>query len=293
MGIFCCISCNQILFNVSHWAFNVVANCCKSVMVCESSFPSSVLLKLCYSSNAVLCVYVVIKVWSRISGTSVGLESPWRPNFVELAKKKTHLLTCFRFDFQVCLPASVLEHIEPSECVFKLSSSVKTSRGVGKIAMTQRRLFLLTDGRPGYVEVAQYRDIEVWPQGFLRKALRMSFLRYLDPVCLSRLKEVKVSSAPFLVLRIPSLKLRVHGRKEAFEANLKTETDLWNLMVKEMWAGRNMADQHKVQRWQTGEHVAVVICQGEKTAWRHSVGRHVPRLLITHISVCVCLCQSL
>ncbi|XP_034401788.1 DENN domain-containing protein 3 isoform X2 [Cyclopterus lumpus] len=118
---------------------------------------------------------------------------------------------------EVCLPASVSEHIEPSECVFKLSSSVKTSRGVGKIAMTQRRLFLLTDGRPGYVEVAQYRDLE----------------------------EVKVSSAPFLLLRIPSLKLRVQGRKEAFEANLKTETELWNLMVKEMWAGRNMADQHK------------------------------------------------
>uniref|UniRef100_A0A667WYG2 DENN domain containing 3 n=1 Tax=Myripristis murdjan TaxID=586833 RepID=A0A667WYG2_9TELE len=115
---------------------------------------------------------------------------------------------------EVCLPASVSEHIEPSECVFKVSSSVKTSRGVGKIAMTQRRLFLLTDGRPGYVEVAQYRDIEV-------------------------------SSAPFLLLRIPSLKLRVRGRKDAFEANLKTETELWNLMVKEMWAGRNMADQHK------------------------------------------------
>ncbi|XP_045915117.1 DENN domain-containing protein 3 isoform X2 [Micropterus dolomieu] len=118
---------------------------------------------------------------------------------------------------EVCLPPSVLDHIDPSECVFKLSSSVKTSRGVGKIAMTQRRLFLLTDGRPGYVEVAQYRDLE----------------------------EVKVSSAPFLLLRIPSLKLRVRGRKEAFEANLKTETELWNLMVKEMWAGRNIADQHK------------------------------------------------
>uniref|UniRef100_A0A8C9WWH0 DENN domain containing 3 n=1 Tax=Sander lucioperca TaxID=283035 RepID=A0A8C9WWH0_SANLU len=103
---------------------------------------------------------------------------------------------------EVCLPASVLEHIEPSECVFKLSSSVKTSRGVGKIAMTQRRLFLLTDGRPGYVEIC------------------LSLSRFL-------------------------LKLRVQGRKETFEANLKTETELWNLMVKEMWAGRNMADQHK------------------------------------------------
>ncbi|CAN9503904.1 unnamed protein product [Ophioblennius macclurei] len=118
---------------------------------------------------------------------------------------------------EVCLPASVLEHIEATECVFKLSSSVKTSRGVGKIAMTQRRLFLLTEGRPGYVEVAQYRELE----------------------------EVKVSSAPFLLLRIPSLKLRIRGRKDTFEANLKTETELWNLMVKEMWAGRSIADQHK------------------------------------------------
>ncbi|XP_061598363.1 DENN domain-containing protein 3-like [Cololabis saira] len=118
---------------------------------------------------------------------------------------------------EVCLPASVLEHIEAGECVFKLSSSVKTSRGVGKIAMTQRRLFLLTDGRAGYVEVAQYRDLE----------------------------EVKVSSSPFLLLRIPGLKLRVRGRKETFEANLKTETELWNLMIKEMWAGRILADQHK------------------------------------------------
>ncbi|XP_047240368.1 DENN domain-containing protein 3 isoform X4 [Girardinichthys multiradiatus] len=118
---------------------------------------------------------------------------------------------------EVSLPASVLEHIDATECVFKLSSSVKTSRGVGKIAMTQRRLFLLTNGRPGFVEVAQYRDLE----------------------------DVKLSSAPFLVLRIPSLKIRVHGKKEAFEANLKTETELWNMMVKEMWAGRIIADQNK------------------------------------------------
>lgn len=67
----------------------------------------------------------------------------------------------FLLGSQVCLPPSVLEHIEPSECIFKVSSCVKTSRGVGKIAMTQRRLFLLTDGRPGYVDVAQYRDLEV------------------------------------------------------------------------------------------------------------------------------------
>nr|XP_029514811.1 DENN domain-containing protein 3-like [Oncorhynchus nerka] len=118
---------------------------------------------------------------------------------------------------EVALPASVLEHLEANECVFKLSSSVKTSHGVGKIAMTQRRLFLLTVGRPGYVEITKFRDIE----------------------------EVKISSAPFLLLRIPSLKIKTTLRKETFEVNLKSEVDLWHIMVKEMWAGRKMADDHK------------------------------------------------
>ncbi|XP_067282147.1 DENN domain-containing protein 3 isoform X3 [Pseudorasbora parva] len=117
----------------------------------------------------------------------------------------------------VDLPAVVLEHLESDECVYKLSSSIKTSHGVGKIAMTQRRLFLLTEGRPGYVEITKFRDIE----------------------------DVKISSAPFLLLRIPSLKIKTAFRKESFEANLKSECDLWHLMIKEMWAGRKIADSHK------------------------------------------------
>lgn len=62
---------------------------------------------------------------------------------------------------EVSLPAVVMQHLDKSECVYKLSSAVKTSRGVGKIAMTQKRLFLLTEGRPGYVEISTFRDIEV------------------------------------------------------------------------------------------------------------------------------------
>lgn len=62
------------------------------------------------------------------------------------------------------------------------------------------------------------------------------------------LQDVKISSAPFLLVRIPSLRIKTSGKLEVFEANLKTETELWNLMVKEMWAGRRMADQHKVQK---------------------------------------------
>ncbi|XP_016363412.1 DENN domain-containing protein 3 isoform X2 [Sinocyclocheilus anshuiensis] len=115
------------------------------------------------------------------------------------------------------LPAEVLERLDNSECVYKLSSSVKTSYGVGKIAMTQKRLFLLTTGRCEYVEITKFRDIE----------------------------EVKISTASFPLLRIPSLKIKNSRRREIFEANLKSECELWNLMVKEMWAGRMMADNHK------------------------------------------------
>ncbi|XP_040844501.1 DENN domain-containing protein 3 isoform X2 [Ochotona curzoniae] len=118
---------------------------------------------------------------------------------------------------EVSLPAVVMQHLDKSECVYKLSSAVKTSRGVGKIAMTQKRLFLLTEGRPGYVEISTFRDIE----------------------------DVRSTTVMFLLLKIPTLKIKTLSRKEVFEANLKTECDLWHLLVKEMWAGKRLADAHK------------------------------------------------
>lgn len=130
----------------------------------------------------------------------------------------------------MCLPASVLEHIEPSECVFKLSSSVKTSRGVGKIAMTQRRLFLLTDGRPGYVEVAQYRDLEVrlkiW-EHFKRKRSQSGIesLLWLCPVMIH----------PFLLYRrwrcrrLPSCSCESQVWSCEFMAERKLSKLIWRL----------------------------------------------------------------
>ncbi|XP_031154979.1 DENN domain-containing protein 3-like isoform X2 [Sander lucioperca] len=123
----------------------------------------------------------------------------------------------------VNLPPEVIDHLDNSECVYKLSSCVKTSHGVGKIAMTQKRLFLLTVGRQSFLEITKFRDIQ----------------------------DVKIASAPFLLVRIPSLRIETSGRLEVFEANLKTETELWNLVVKEMWAGRKMADQHKDPQYMT------------------------------------------
>lgn len=62
---------------------------------------------------------------------------------------------------ELSLPAEVLEQLDKHERVSKLSSSVRTSRGVGRIAMTQKRLFLLAEGRPGFTEISTFRDIEV------------------------------------------------------------------------------------------------------------------------------------
>ncbi|XP_054477043.1 DENN domain-containing protein 3-like isoform X1 [Anoplopoma fimbria] len=121
------------------------------------------------------------------------------------------------------LPSEVIDHLDNSECVYKLSSCVKTSHGVGQIAMTQKRLILLTVGRQSFLEITKFRDIQ----------------------------EVKIASAAFLLVRIPSLRIKTSSRLEVFEANLKTETELWNLVVKEMWAGRKMADQHKDPQYMT------------------------------------------
>uniref|UniRef100_A0A4W3J9T0 DENN domain containing 3 n=1 Tax=Callorhinchus milii TaxID=7868 RepID=A0A4W3J9T0_CALMI len=115
----------------------------------------------------------------------------------------------------VILPVEVIEHLDKNESVYKLSSSVKTNYGVGKIALTQKRLFLLTEGRPGYVEIAKFRDIQI-----------------------------EIMSVMFFPLRIPALKIK-SSLKEPFVGNLKTERDLWQLIVKEMWAGKKMADKHK------------------------------------------------
>ncbi|NXW87634.1 DEND3 protein, partial [Alopecoenas beccarii] len=119
---------------------------------------------------------------------------------------------------EVNLPPTVIEHLDKNECVYKLSCSVKTNYGVGKIALTQKRLFLLTEGRrPGYVQIAAFRDIE----------------------------DVKSTTVALVLLRIPTLRIKTLSKKEVFEANLKTECDLWYLIVKEMWAGKKMADDHK------------------------------------------------
>uniref|UniRef100_UPI00358EBBC7 DENN domain-containing protein 3 isoform X3 n=1 Tax=Myxine glutinosa TaxID=7769 RepID=UPI00358EBBC7 len=116
------------------------------------------------------------------------------------------------------LPRSTLENLDKNECVYKVSPSIKTSLGQGRLAMTQRRLFLLAEGKGSYIEVALYRNIE----------------------------EVEATSViSIFPPRVPALKIKIKHRSEAFTANLKSDRDLWHLMVKEMWAGKQTAHHHK------------------------------------------------
>lgn len=62
---------------------------------------------------------------------------------------------------EINMPSEVIDHLDNNECVYKLSSCVKTSCGVGIVAMTQKRLFLLTQGLPGFLEITKFRDIQV------------------------------------------------------------------------------------------------------------------------------------
>ncbi len=79
--------------------------------------------------------------------------------------------------------------LDNSECVYRLSSSVKTSYGVGKIAMTQKRLFLLTTGRCRYVEITKFMDIEVCE--FIPVIL---LLKWEVSVCGNRMNPVNTGS---------------------------------------------------------------------------------------------------
>ncbi|XP_078722492.1 DENN domain-containing protein 3 isoform X1 [Lampetra fluviatilis] len=117
------------------------------------------------------------------------------------------------------LPSGVVERLERSECVYKVSASVKTSMGQGRLAMTQRRLFLLAEGKNTYLEVGVFRDIQE-----------------VDSVAVTSIFPPKIAA----------LRIRTTSRRdEPFVANLKAERDLWQLIVQEMWLGKRMADHHK------------------------------------------------
>ncbi|XP_067856286.1 DENN domain-containing protein 3-like isoform X2 [Heptranchias perlo] len=118
----------------------------------------------------------------------------------------------------ITLAPEVTKNLLENERVSKVSNPVKTSYGLGRVVMSQKRLFLLTEAHPYCKEIARFRDIEV-----VESCLPMSIF----PV------------------KILALKIKVRDKKEPFIANLKSERDLWKVIIREMCAGKFLAERHK------------------------------------------------
>ncbi|GCC37421.1 hypothetical protein chiPu_0015925 [Chiloscyllium punctatum] len=118
----------------------------------------------------------------------------------------------------ITLPPEVMQNLLENERISKVSNPVKTSYGLGRVVLSQKRLFLLMEAHPYCKEIALFRDIEE--------------VEFCLPVSIFPLK-------------ILALKIKVRDKKEPFIANLKSERDLWKVIIREMCAGKFLADRHK------------------------------------------------
>ncbi|XP_041061228.1 DENN domain-containing protein 3-like [Carcharodon carcharias] len=118
----------------------------------------------------------------------------------------------------ITLAPEVMKNLLENERISKVSNPVKTSYGLGRVVMSQKRLFLLMEAHPYCKEIARFRDIEEVES------------------CLP------VSVFP---LKILALRIKVRDKKEPFIANLKSERDLWKVIIREMCAGKFLAERHK------------------------------------------------
>ncbi|XP_048406554.1 DENN domain-containing protein 3-like [Stegostoma tigrinum] len=116
------------------------------------------------------------------------------------------------------LPPEAMQNLLENERITKVSNPVKTSYGLGRVVLSQRRLLLLMEAHPYCKEIARFRDIEE--------------VEFCLPVSIFPLK-------------ILALKIKVRDKKEPFIANLKSERDLWKVIIREMCAGKFLADRHK------------------------------------------------
>nr|XP_021146276.1 DENN domain-containing protein 3 [Columba livia] len=134
-------------------------------------------------------------------------------------------------------------HMQLDDFVKRIQES-----GIVKDIDTIHRLFdALTVGHQKQIDPETFRDFyNYWKETEAEAQevnLPPTVIEHLDKnECVYKLS---CSVKTFLLLRIPTLRIKTLSKKEVFEANLKTECDLWYLIVKEMWAGKKMADDHK------------------------------------------------
>ncbi|XP_070534995.1 DENN domain-containing protein 3-like isoform X2 [Ptychodera flava] len=139
--------------------------------------------------------------------------------------------------------------LDGSECVLKVSSLIRTDHGTGRLILTQKRLFFLSDGKRKLKEVIRLRDI--------KQIEKIVFTHIFPPgVRALKITHKLESRSPYI-------------------ASLKSERNTWYMLINEMWAGRAIADVQKdyqviQQAAQNVLMIDAVIRSGESEETTHS-----------------------
>ncbi|KAL5010460.1 hypothetical protein ScPMuIL_012765 [Solemya velum] len=104
--------------------------------------------------------------------------------------------------------------LHEEERILKISTLIKTDLGMGRIVLTDKRLFFLKDVSQVYQEIIRLRDIKS-----LTKLQLYSFLSLVDA-------------------------LRIHHKdgSTTFTAWLKEDRNWWHILIQEMWSGKVVAE---------------------------------------------------
>nr|XP_006818634.1 PREDICTED: DENN domain-containing protein 3-like [Saccoglossus kowalevskii] len=109
--------------------------------------------------------------------------------------------------------------LDANECVLKVSSLIRADHGTGRLILTQKRLFFLTEGKRKFEEVIRLRDI--------KSLEKFEFYNVFPP-------------------GVPALKIfHKQDDKAPYIASLKCERNCWWILIREMWAGRLISDVQK------------------------------------------------
>ncbi|XP_069740584.1 DENN domain-containing protein 3-like isoform X2 [Narcine bancroftii] len=148
----------------------------------------------------------------------------------------------------IMLAPEVAKNLLDDEQVSVVSNPVKTSCGLGRLALSQKRLFLLSEAHPYCRDIALLRDIEEVEPG------------------------VPTSGLP---RKVPSLKIKVRGRKEVFTANLRSDRDLWAVILQEGWAGKVLSERHKDPQYDQQAHSNIQLIHAVAKCGSHPRTTHV------------------
>ncbi|XP_060558524.1 DENN domain-containing protein 3-like isoform X2 [Ruditapes philippinarum] len=141
----------------------------------------------------------------------------------EIKQMTFQIFVCCWEDNQIqCKKVKLEENtLSEEETILKISTLIKTDYGLGRIGLTDKRLFFLSDVSNNYREIVKLREIK-------------------------DLEQSEHSSLFSIFSRVQTLKIHRLGKGTSpFTAYLKEERNWWYMVIREMWAGKVVAEAMK------------------------------------------------